>query len=142
MYVHGKAPVPTPGSTGPVAGARVLLFGLLAVAVVAAAPGVAHAVNTCNGLITIDYIPPTPDFALPGDVVRVKLTLATGSIQGGTKLTVNRVRFDLDCDSNFTLGLPCTDEGMIVEYEGDSTITTTCPATWTTGHAPSSPPND
>src|SRR2546428_12047964 len=104
---------------------RILLLGLLAIAVIAAAPGVARAVNTCNGLITIDYVA-GPDFVLPGDVVRVKLTLGTGSIQGGTKLNVNRLRFDLDCNDNFTLGLPCTDEGMIVEYEGDTTITTNC----------------
>ena len=120
---------------------RILLLGLLAIAVSAAAPGVAHAVNTCNGLITIDYVA-GPDFALPGDVVRVKLTLGTGSIQGGTKLNVNRLRFDLDCDSNFTLGIPCTDEGMKVEYEGDSTITTTCGVTWATGHGVSDTPNE
>ena len=120
---------------------RILLLGLLAIAVSAGAPGVARAVNTCNGLITIDYVG-GPDFALPGDVVRVKLTLGTGSIQGGTKLNVNRLRFDLDCDSNFTLGIPCTDEGMIVEYEGDGTITTTCGVTWTTGHAVSATPNE
>src|SRR5438093_54228 len=120
---------------------KILLLGLLAIAVSAGAPGVAHAVNTCNGLITIDYVS-GPDFALPGDVVRVKLTLGTGSIQGGTKLNVNRLRFDLDCDSNFTLGVPCTDEGMIVEYEGDATITSTCGVTWTTGHAVSATPNE
>ncbi len=124
MCVHGKASASKPGNAGPAAGARILRLGLLAIAVSAAAPRVAHAVNTCNGLITIDYVG-GPDFALPGDVVRVKLTLGTGSIQGGTKLNVNRLRFDLDCDSNFTLGIPCTDEGMKVEYEGDSTITTT-----------------
>ena len=121
---------------------RIVRLGLLALAVAAAAPGVARAVNTCNGLITIDYVAPTPDFALPGDIVRVKLTLGTGSIQGGTKLTVNRVRFDLDCNSNFTVGIPCTDEGMIVEYEGDATITSTCGVTWTTGHAVSATPNE
>src|SRR5213594_5136425 len=121
---------------------RILLLGLLAVAVSVTAPGVAHAVNTCNGLLTIDYVG-GPDFALPGDVVRVKLTLGTGSIQGGTKLNVNRLRFDLDCNSNFTLGIPCTDEGMIVVYEGDPTITTTCAGvTWSSGHAVSSSPNE
>jgi len=141
MCVHGKASASKPGNAGPAAGARILRLGLLAIAVSAAAPRVAHAVNTCNGLITIDYVG-GPDFALPGDVVRVKLTLGTGSIQGGTKLNVNRLRFDLDCDSNFTLGIPCTDEGMKVEYEGDSTITTTCGVTWATGHGVSDTPNE
>src|SRR5437870_915534 len=98
--------------------------------------------NTCNGLLTIDYVG-GPNFALPGDVMRVRLTLATGSIQGGTQLTVNRLRFDLDCDSNFALGVPCTDEGAIIEYEGDATITTTCEGvTWSSGHAVSSAPNE
>src|SRR3989449_8290283 len=141
MRVHGKASVSRSASAGPAAGARVWLLGLLVVAVSAAAPGVARAVNTCNGLITIDYVA-GPDFVLPGDVVRVKLTLGTGSIKGGTKLNVNRLRFDLDCNDNFTLGLPCTDEGMIVEYEGDTTITTNCGVTWTTGHAVSASPNE
>ena len=92
---------------------RIVRLGLLALAVAAAAPGVARAVNTCNGLITIDYVT-GPNFVIPGDVVRVRLTLGTGSIQGGTKLTVNRVRFDLDCNSGFPLVTPCTDEGMII----------------------------
>src|SRR5438093_397903 len=82
-------------------GKRLLVFGLLAIAAIAAAPAVVRAANTCNGLITIDYVG-GPDFALPGDVVRVKLTLGTGSITGGSKLNVNRLRFDLDCDSGLT----------------------------------------
>src|SRR5437667_12586018 len=120
---------------------RVPLLCLLAVAVSAMAPGVARAVNTCNGLITIDYVG-GPDFALPGDTVRVKLTLGTGSITGGSKLNVNRLRFDLDCDSGMTLGIPCTDEGMKVEYEGDSRITSNCGGTCATGHATSASPNE
>src|SRR5439155_2141270 len=110
---------------------------------VGGAPSIAVAARTCNGLLTIDYVA-GPNFAIPGDVVRVRLTLGTGSIQGGTKLTVNRLRFDLDCNSNFTLGIPCTDEGPIIEYEGDSTITSNCPnsVTWSTGHAVGSSPNE
>src|SRR5438128_9008144 len=96
--------------------------GKLAVRIVAAgslvwaaglAPAVAHGA-TCNGLFTIDYVA-GPIFVLPGDAVRVRLTLGTGSIQGGTQLTVNRLRFSLDCNSDFGLGIPCTDEGSIVE---------------------------
>src|SRR5207249_7078556 len=33
-------------------------------------------------------------------------------------------------------------EGATVEYEGDSTITTDCGVTWSTGHALSSSPNE
>jgi hypothetical protein len=115
--------------------AGVLLLGL------SLAPS-ARAVNSCNGLLTIDYVA-GPGFAIPGDVIRVRLSLGTASIQGGTKLTIHRVRFDLDCNDNNPLGVPCTDEGSIVEYEGDGTITTTCPGTvWTTGHGTSDAPNE
>src|ERR1044071_4965591 len=77
--------------------ARIAGVGV-AFSVLSLAPA-AWAVNSCNGLLTIDYVS-GPNFAVPGDVVRVKLSLGTGSIQGGTKLTVNRVRFELDCDDN------------------------------------------
>jgi hypothetical protein len=97
--------------------------------------------NTCNGLVTIDYVTGS-NYAVPGDVIRVRLTLGTGSINGGTHLTIQRLRFDLDCDSNFALGLPCTDEGAFVQYEGDGTITNTCGKIFTTGHAVSSAPNE
>ena len=104
------------------------------------APAVAGAA-TCNGLITIDYVG-GPAFALPGDTVRVRLTLGTGSIQDGTLLTLDRLRFDLDCNSDSTLGIPCVDDGAIVEYEGDTTITTTCRITWSSGHAVGTLPNE
>ena len=106
-----------------------------------ALPRTAAAVNTCNGLFSIDYVS-GPAFAIPGDILRVRLTIGTASIQGGTQMSVNRVRFDLDCNDNFALGVPCTDEGMQVEYEGDGTITTTCATVWTTGHATSAVPNE
>jgi len=103
------------------------------------APAVAGAA-TCNGLITIDYVG-GPAFALPGDTVRVRLTLGTGSIQDGTLLTLDRLRFDLDCNSDSTLGIPCVDDGATVEYEGDTTITTTCHVTWSSDHAVGTAPN-
>jgi hypothetical protein len=106
-----------------------------------ALPRTAAATNTCNGQFAIDYVA-GPAFAIPGDVLRVRLTIGTASIQGGTQMTINRVRFDLDCNDNFALGVPCTDEGAQVEYEGDGTITTTCPTVWSTGHAISAAPNE
>src|SRR5438128_2711389 len=120
--------------------AKGLLTAGVVLGLVGGAPSLLLA-KTCNGLLTIDYIA-GPNFGTPGDIMRVRLTLGTGSIQGGTKLTVNRLRFDLDCNSDFTLGIPCTDEGMIVEYEGDSTIATTCGVTWTTGRGVSDTPNE
>ena len=117
------------------------LGGIALFVVSMALPRTAAAVNTCNGLFSIDYVS-GPAFAIPGDILRVRLTIGTASIQGGTQMTVNRVRFDLDCNDNFALGVPCTDEGMQVEYEGDGTITTTCATVWTTGHATSAVPNE
>jgi len=65
--------------------------------------------------------------------------LATGSIDGGTKVTINRVRFALDCpDFLICSGPGDSDLGPIVAYLGDSTITTTCPTAWSTGNAPDS----
>src|SRR5439155_79870 len=44
------------------------------------------------------------------------------------------VRFDLDCVANS--GFPCTDQGNVVQYAGDATITTTClGVTWTSSTA-------
>ncbi len=120
--------------------ARIVLLAAVAMGA-ALQPRSAHAqAQTCNGLTTIDYVS-GPNFAVPGDVLRVRITLGTGSINGGTQLTIQRLKFELDCNSNFALGLPCTDEGAMVEYEGDGTITDTCGKVWTTGHPVSSAPN-
>src|SRR5262249_34693145 len=91
--------------------------GLIALAL-AALPCTALADNTCNGYINIDYVgaPPVSNI---GDVVRMKITFGTGNILGGTKLTINSFEVDLDCNANFPLVPPCTDEGAIIEYEGD-----------------------
>src|SRR2546426_7419960 len=65
---------------------------------------------------------------------RIKLDLGAGPISATPfKLTVNRVRFDLDCVGSPSL--PCTDQGDIVRYLGDATITSNCavtagPVTW------------
>ncbi len=120
---------------------RLLGTGVLALALAAQLPTAALANDTCNGFINFDYVGAPPVTPI-GDVVRVRATLGTGSIQGGTKLTINSMQFNLDCNANFPLSPPCTDEGAIVQYEGDSTITTTCPTTWTTTHAVGPNPNE
>jgi hypothetical protein len=108
----------------------------LALAALVAAPAAAHAAATCNGLLLIEYV------SHVDNTVRVRVTLGTGDILGGTELTVEELQFELDCDSSFPLVPPCTDEGPVVEYEGDATITTTCPVTWSTGpHPVSTDPN-
>jgi hypothetical protein len=106
------------------------------------APRAATAANTCNAFLSIDY-PSGPTFAQPGDIYRVGLEIGTGSINGGTQMQINRVRFQLDCNSGSALGTPCTDDGALIEYQGDGTITTTCPSTvFSTGHPVSTNPNE
>ena len=115
--------------------------GLIALAL-AALPSAALADNTCNGFVNIDYVgaPPVSNI---GDVVRMKLTLGTGNILGGTKLTIDSVELDLDCNANFPLVPGCTDEGAIIEYEGDAFphLTTDCGVTWSSGHPVGTNPN-
>src|SRR2546422_437846 len=79
----------------------------------------AHAVNTCGAHVQISYVS-GPNFPNPGDVVRVQLTLGSGVIQNGTHLTVTRIRFELDCTNNTTGGIPCTDDGNVIGYNGDA----------------------
>jgi hypothetical protein len=115
---------------------------MVALAAVLALPGGAHAQNSCNGFVSIAYGPSTPPFSDIGQVVTVRLTLGTGQIQGGSTMTVHNLRFELDCDSDFALGLNCTDDGAVIEYQGDSTINTNCPATaFASGHPVSDLPN-
>jgi hypothetical protein len=106
------------------------LAGALVVACTMLLPGRSWGQQTCNGIVTIDYVSGN-NFSVPGDVLRVRLTLGTASITGGTALAVARLRFQLDCNSNFPIAIPCTDEGMFVEYEGDATISNTCGKTIT-----------
>ncbi len=114
--------------------------GLSAVALVAALPNAAGAADTCNGFINIDYVGAPPVTPI-GDTVEIELRLGTGSIIGGTKLTIGSLQLNLDCNANFPLTPPCVDEGPLIQYEGDGTIVTDCPTVWTTGHAVSPDPN-
>src|SRR5215510_5933673 len=103
------------------------LIGLGALLV--AAHGASAQVNTCNGLIHLDFSRTGPGTG------RVRVELGAGAIVGGTALLIKSVDFDLDCNANFPLTPPCTDEGAVVGYGGDSTITTTCAGiAWSSGH--------
>src|SRR5262245_36928186 len=115
---------------------------MLAALLLPASPAFPQA--TCNGLVNIDYTSMAGvNFLLPGDVVRVQVEVGTGTIQLGTHLTVNTLRFGLHCNSDFPLTVNCTEElPPNVEYEGDGTLTTTCPGiTWTSGHPVAAQPN-
>ncbi len=109
---------------------RMVALGATGLLSSALLPGQARAVDTCNGFINIDYVgnPPVTNI---GETVDLNVSFGTGSITGGTKLTINSFQADLDCNSNFPLTPPCTDEGAIVEYEGDGFLSTTCPVTFT-----------
>ncbi len=94
-----------------------------AVALVVYLPGAAEA-QTCNAQLAVAINPGGPtDF---GDVRTVTLTMGAGGIVGGTQLTINQVRYSLDCDDDSPLTLPCDDQGDIFNYQGDGTITSDC----------------
>ena len=86
------------------------------------APRGLQAQTTCNGTIEISYVS-TDSPNVVGSVDRVRLRFGAGGISGGTTLTLSNVFFDLDCKAGMA---GCVDEGAVVSYKGDSTITTTC----------------
>ncbi|TMB10680.1 MAG: hypothetical protein E6J71_26440, partial [Deltaproteobacteria bacterium] len=118
---------------------RWMLAGVAAVLVIGGHARDASAVaNVCNAKLDSIFVS-GPNFVVPGnatrDKVRLQLTLGAGTITGaptppGPRLTLHRLRYDLDCSTG---GLPCTDQGAVVSYGGDSAITTDCPGvTWST----------
>ena len=76
---------------------------ILSAAVLIAICGARVRADTC---VVIGSIEQDAPFPVPGDVVRIRMILGTGSILGGTRLIVNRLRFDLDCRVGTDLRLP------------------------------------
>ena len=122
-------------------------------------PSAASAV--CNAALDFSYCtdagviglscPSTPFCQVQDDVIEVRLLIGTGTIDTGTTLSIDRLHFELDCTG--ALGIPCPDEGAIIEYEGDGSIQSNCtsiggaggtPVTWASnvGNSPSSATND
>jgi len=64
-----------------------------------------------------------------GDKVTVKLDLGAGTITGGPMniLTITSVRFDMACSVPPLPAPLCVNEGPVISYDGDSSITTNCP---------------
>ena len=119
----------------------VAVLSTVLVVVSAAVPAWGVSIGTCVMNLDVDYLS-SREAALPGDHVRVQLTLGAGFIQGGTRATLHAVRFFLQCNGPVDHLLPCLQDGAVVAYGGDDTITTTCPgATWATGHAAAARPN-
>src|SRR5438067_318690 len=92
--------------------------------------------ETCKTFGFFDPGDPEHDGA---DQLRISLSVGTSTITGPTgapdNMTVHKIRFDLDCVQNSGgngTNTLCMDQGDVVEYMGDATITTDCPGvTWT-----------
>ena len=82
------------------------IAAFLFLAACAMLPATARAANTCNTFISFDY-PTASPFTIPGDTVRIRLTVGSGTINGGTEVNINRVRMDLDCDADSPLAMNC-----------------------------------
>jgi cell division septation protein DedD len=92
---------------------------MLIVGLAMTVPMRANAQNTCNGITQVGYIN-VPDFNTQGSIDRVSITIGAQTIQGGTKLTVSQIFFDLACrhkgcsadvNHNCTVNADCTGFG-------------------------------
>src|SRR5207247_655005 len=105
-------------------------LGLVAAAAVAVlVVGLASTARAqdCNGALNISIpspkaIPPTGPYLNVGDSTTVTLNLGSGTISGGTQITLRRLRYELDCNHLFALGVPCTDQGTIMSYDFTQTV--------------------
>ncbi len=89
---------------------------------------------TCSA--EADFIYSGPPFAEEGTQYEVNFMLGAGSIQDGTRLRVNRFRFNLDCTDQ---QLNCTDAGNFGSFAG--LVDSTCPTTWTINSTGGDTPN-
>jgi hypothetical protein len=83
----------------------------------------AWAVDTCNGLLTIEFINPPPVVNV-NDILTVRVTLGTGSIIGGTSLTITKIFYDRNCAPPLVPGCTPLNQGAI-QFAGN--FSTTCP---------------
>jgi hypothetical protein len=112
---------------------------LCALGVVVGHAAISRADNVCNGQIDFQYpVPPNPPGGAHnvGDKVTVLLDLGAGTITGGPMniLTITSVRFDMACSVPPLPAPMCANEGPVISYDGDSSITSNCPggaAEWT-----------
>jgi hypothetical protein len=99
--------------------------------------------QVCNGFITIGQTVETPNVV--GSVDTIRLTFKTGAITGQApnQLTITHVFFDLDCTQSSLPG--CTNDGNVIRYQGDSTISSNCSGpSWSSnyGNTPGTTPNE
>ena len=105
--------------------ARCMILVLAVLIIAAALPTNAQAVLDCNAFSVIGYTA-GPNYADVGSVYTVQLGLFTGAITGGTKINISGLSYGLDCTSASTGSIPCTDLGLVVKYQGDATLSSTC----------------
>jgi len=100
--------------------------------------------QVCNGFISIGQQVQTPNVV--GSVDTIRLTITSGAITGGTpsnQIAFEHLFFDLDCTLASLPG--CTDDGGVIRYQGDSTISSNCSGvSWSSnfGNTPGTTPNE
>lgn len=88
--------------------------------------------QVCNGFLSVSQV--SNQGPLIGSNARLAINLRVPEVTGGAsnKISIQKVFFDLDCTAS-SIGMNmCTDEGGVISYLGDGTITTDCGVTWTT----------
>src|SRR5690242_18405159 len=93
-----------------------------ALALLLGLPAVAHAVSgTCNAALLMGVS--QTGFLNVGNEATITIDIGSGPISGGAlnQVTIDRVRYELDCNDMAALGIPCTDQGDVMSYEGDAT---------------------
>jgi len=85
--------------------------------------------TTCESITRLAY-QEAHGFNSIGDTIRPVIRLGASHLDGNV-LAINRVRFNLDCDSSI-LGINCPDDGSVVSYQGN--LTTNCGVTFTASH--------
>src|SRR5213596_3360447 len=103
------------------------LVAAAAVAVLVVGLASTSRAQDCNGALNITIpspmaVPPTGPYLNVGDSTTVKLNLGSGTISGGTEITLRHLRYELDCNHLFALGVPCTDQGTIMSYDFTQTV--------------------
>jgi hypothetical protein len=100
---------------------------------------------SCNGLIQLTGTTSSGiNFALPGTVVHIHISIGTGAIQAGTSMSVSHLRFDQACDIDQPFAVGCgADLPAPITYNGDATLSDNCPGVTFTSNAPAggNPPN-
>ena len=73
--------------------------------------------------------------AAVGDVVRYSFDLSAGLIEPGNTVEVSSIDYSLSCDGGGFIIPGCADDGGSIQYAGDASILTDCPAALSTDNA-------